>query len=316
MLYLTGMERQECIIGAGAVGLSLGAFFAKNAPPSLYAHPDQANAIRKEGITVTGDCACEIPPQALHLCTTPQELPHGTRYWICVKAFNVVELVGTLQHQLRSGTTILLANGLGLYNDIANVLGRSAIIRALPSYGAHRLTHTSVRVSGTPRFELASSPEDAAACALAQETLKNIGAMTTTIPSVHAAEWRKILVATSVTSLATLANQKNGIILECTALRALAEDVLAELRATALGSGVDLSDLPNDSIFRNLENHAGNVNSLFAALRAGLPTEIDYTLARPLLAARKSGITTPHLEVILRLLQCIEQNHLFRAAHV
>ena len=309
------METSDCVIGAGAIGLSLAAFLAKERPIALYAHHGQAEALRRAGVAVTGDHSFQLSPHALHISTEPSELPLGARYWICVKAFHLAPLAATLSKQLRSGTTILIANGLGLYNDLVAAIGRSPIVRALPSYGAQRVGSTEVRISGTPRFEIASSPEDVPAREQVRAALTAIGAVTSTVPTVQVAEWRKLLIATTVTSLASLADQQNRCILENPQLRTLAEDVLGELRSIAEHSGVQLNDIPNEMIFANLVNHASNINSLLVALRSGLPTEIEYTILRPLLAARGHGLLTPHLETIFKLLCCIEQHHLFQQSH-
>ena len=133
---------------------------------------------------------------------------------------------------------------------------------------------------------------------------------------IQTAEWRKILVATTVTTIASLANQPNGVILHNPELRSLAEDVLKELRAVATADGVDLSDLSDTRVFDNLQNHAGNINSLLAALRAALPTELAYTVLRPLLIARAHALRVPLLESIYRLLACIDSQHLLQGAHV
>jgi len=310
------MTSTECIIGAGAMGLSLAALLSERSPVAVYAHPDQIDAIRAQGVTVSGDLTMSRTGSDFRLATQPADLPHGARYWICVKAFDVAAVASQLKSQLSSGTAVLLANGLGLYADVVEVLGRTALMRALPSYGAYRLSPTQVRVSGVPRFDLASHPLDAAARDRLHTELQALGAEVTMIPSVQTAEWRKILVATTVTTIASLANKPNGIILQCPELRSLASEVLTELRTIAAAAGVDLSSLSDEMIYANLENHSGNINSLLAALRAGLPTEIAYTVLRPLSIARAHALRVPLLESIYRLLACIDQHHRLRGAHV
>ncbi len=310
------MTTPECVIGAGAIGLSLAALLSQRAPVCVYAHPEQIDAIRANGVTMSGSLSISRTGKELTLATLPAELPTGGRYWICVKAFDVAAVAKTLSSQLTSGTTVLIANGLGMYSDLVEVLGRSKIVRALPSYGAHRLSLSHVRVSGRPRFDLAANSVDIAPRDQLQADLVSLGAEVTTISSIQTAEWRKILVATTVTTIASLANQPNGVILHNPELRSLAEDVLKELRAVATADGVDLSDLSDTRVFDNLQNHAGNINSLLAALRAALPTELAYTVLRPLLIARAHALRVPLLESIYRLLACIDSQHLLQGAHV
>lgn len=225
----------------------------------------------------------------------PATIPTNSSLWICTKAFDVVPLIKSLGGQIANlHSVVLLSNGLGLYMEAAEAIGRSVpIVRALCSTGFELDSTSQVRQNGVLRFSLAGTDEHQRTTEWAYSLLLQLGAEVTQEKNIALAEWRKAMINIVVNTLSTLADAPNGVILDNADIFQRAVALLAEVRQVAAAEGFDISKPTNEEFFTGMRNYAQNVNASLAALRRGKKTEVEYLLGRMLRIADAYAVPCP-----------------------
>lgn len=117
-----------CIVGAGGVGGYVGAHLTKNGVDTVLvdAWPEHVEAMRKQGLKVTGMCGhVETPVRALHISDVPQlvrEKPINVAF-IAVKSYDTAWATQMIMPYLApNGCLVSLQNGIN-EDSIAGVAG-------------------------------------------------------------------------------------------------------------------------------------------------------------------------------------------------
>lgn len=292
-----GPEQSLCIIGAGAVGLGLAAHLSRVVPVAVIARSNKLQQLRNSpaatSVTYVGS-AGELPWQLSSL-------------WICTKAYTAVEAIKTYE-QLLAPTcpVVLVPNGLGVYMECAEAIGRRApVVRALVHTG-FRETLDSVVQAGPLRISLAAPPTSTAALHEIQYLLERAGAEVSLEKDIATAEWKKTLLNVATNPICGLLRAPNRIVAENAALHELAQDLITEARAVARAEGFPLDDLSDDAIFSAIRAVGENRNSLLLDIEKGRRTEIDYILGRVVRIAESHSVSVPRCRALYALCKAAE----------
>ncbi|MBN8548866.1 MAG: 2-dehydropantoate 2-reductase [Deltaproteobacteria bacterium] len=287
-----------CIVGAGALGLGLAAHLSKECNVSVLCRSNKAEQLRS-GQDVAG----------LSYITSLGALPLDlASLWICVKAYDNLAALKTVEPLLRTDCPIvLLSNGLGVFMECAEFISRRApIVRALVNTGFLE-TLDAVVQSGPLLVTLAAPKEHSASLDSIDTLLQKVGAHVTRESDVARAEWKKTFINAPVNSLCSIVRAPNRAITENPLLRSQAEAVIAEVRAVAAAEGFDFSDFSTEEILRSIAAHGENRNSNLIDLERGRPTQIDYILGRLIRIAKSYDVPTPHSETLYALCKALEK---------
>ncbi len=145
------------ISGAGAVGLEFSAGLIKSgADVDIFTRPRNADALRKNGITVTGLLGDHfIEPEKLSLLGDPKQLSSRDyqHIFICAKAFDTPAMMKILWQHIsndtkKNATFIMCHNGWGTQDDGLEVVGdKSRIFNGMNLTGSERLSDHCVRIN-------------------------------------------------------------------------------------------------------------------------------------------------------------------------
>jgi len=298
-----------CVVGPGGLGLLLTCKFAPQHKTSLLTKQEHVHALEYSSLTISGTQSEVIPSKRVTLITknTLSELPVNTSFWLCVKAYDLDNVLEVLKPHLSSAHSLVLCqNGLNIFLQATEQLGRTVpIIRVLPTFGLRKVSASEVALSGNLIVTIASMHEHERQRDQVKRILEGVDAQVTVEKDIATAEWKKVVVNILVNPICSIVNDQNSAVLEYASLRQLAQNVHQELQQVAQADGFDLP--PIEDYLHSIENHAENINSTLSDLRQGKKTELDYTLARFLSIAASYEIKTPHCETLYHLLHTIEE---------
>lgn len=288
-----------CIVGAGAVGLGLAARLSAVTPVSVLCRSNKAEQLRLSD-----------PDPRRSYVSSVHSLPFEVHsLWLCVKAYDTVEALRSVEQLLApERPVVLLANGLGIFMEAAEFVSRRApVVRAMVNTGFVE-TLDSVLQSGELKFSLAGPPESEAALQRVEAILSQAGAAVHREKDIATAEWKKALVNAAVNPICSLLAGRNRMLADDPGLRALAQEVFAEMRSIAAAESVDLAQPDDEELFAGIAQVGENYNSNLMDLGRGRRTEIDYILGRALRVAADNNIPAPTCRVLYTLAKALERS--------
>lgn len=300
-------ERELCVIGGGALGLTISIKLSHLLPVCLVVKPGQESSRSRENLAITG----HEQASAGRLRVATGASAAASSYWLCVKAADIVGAIGALPATSRE-PVVLAGNGLGVFEEVRKLLPPARpLIRLVCNFGAALQPDGSVRLAGALAAVCASLEDHAAARDQIAELMSRFPAAVETSSNPLAAEWGKALVNVPVNSLCTLADAPNGAILDRPELREQAIELMKEVRLAASASGIELGE-DYGQVLEGIRAHASNINSTLSDIRAGRPTETEFILGRVVEKARSVGIRLVRCEDVLERMRSLEREHVRR----
>ena len=291
------------VIGAGAIGLYLAAHLSHVTAVTLVARGLRAETLADEGFTLAGADAghYRLPVETLRPGLT---LPPEAVVFIATRATDLEKLVAPLAAALHPGQAVgLLQNGLGVHKFVRHYLPQAALARVTCWVGVTLEGGNRAVVAGAPLFEAgADDPEGAAAAESILKLLNAANLRARLGGSVAEVEWRKAMLNLAVSGICSVADERNGAILESPELKAIVDDVLEEALPVAAAEGVSLGPEDVERVFTALANTRDNWNAMLQSLRRGDATEMPYLNAAVDRLARRHGLSAPVNATIARLI--------------
>lgn len=190
---------------------------------------------------------------------------------------------------------LVVQNGLGVAEEVAEVLPGAAVITGVSYQAANRVDEGEVNHVANLQTYLGypgREPDEAAhrVAALLDAAGLPAGAEADVTPFV----WSKLLVNAAINPVAALAGVANGEVASRPSLRAMAEAIAAEGQAVARAVGVALSfaDAAAAAI-TTARKTAANRCSMLQDLDAGRPTEVEYLNGALVRLAEPHAVAVP-----------------------
>jgi 2-dehydropantoate 2-reductase len=319
---------RTAILGAGAIGSSMGALLARAGHAvTLVGRPEQVAAIRMGGLRVDGPVGTfTVPVRAEALLETRPDLA-----LLAVKTQDVSAVVRTHRAFLEDVPVVTMQNGIQSDAIVAEILPLerllSTVVQVTATYlspGHVTLLDRGALVLGRPHGRRDALVEQVA------------GVLRSAVPvslsdNLEGAHWLKLIMnlnnaIPAVTNLSLREVTANPF-LRRLAIRLMREGVLvAEAQGVELESlaGVPvrtvrlLTRLPAPLAARMFASRAGDLGdgwpvlgSTLQSLRRGKPTEIDYLNGEIVRRGRKLGVKTPANEKVVELVHEVEQTGRF-----
>jgi 2-dehydropantoate 2-reductase len=190
---------------------------------------------------------------------------------------------------------VCLQNGLGVTEEVARALPRTAVITAVSYQAANLAREGEVNhvVNLPTHLGYEGRGPDAAVEAVAA-IFRRAGLPVAIEPDMAPQVWGKLLVNAAINPVAALAGVTNGQVAERPTLRALVRAVAEEGEATARARGVPLPYAgAADATLQTARQTAGNRCSMLQDLEAGRPTEIEYLNGAIAREAEQCGVAAP-----------------------
>ncbi|WP_434518554.1 putative 2-dehydropantoate 2-reductase [Pseudomonas sp. NFX1] len=224
------------------------------------------------------------------------------RLLVACKAYDAAPAIARLAPRLADGAElVLLQNGLGSQDEVADQVPHARCIFASSTEGAFREDDWQVRFAGHG-FNWLGDPLTPALPEWFDD-LHDAGIPAEWTVDILPRLWRKLALNCAINPLTVLHECRNGGLLEHLGEVTALCDELAELLRRC-GQPQAAEDL-DEEVQRVILATAANYSSMYQDVRAGRRTEVHYLLGHACRAADRHGLQLPQLE---RLHRCLVDN--------
>lgn len=258
------------VFGAGSLGSLLGGMLARDHTVTLVGRAPHVDAIRQNGLHITGLLERRVHPTAV----TTLDDGQADLAVVTVKAYDTPAAASALS-RCDLDAVLSLQNGMGNEDRLARTV-KCPVFAGTATYGAVLREPGHVACTGVGTVTLGpfeSAPlEHARAIAAA---FRESAIETTVATDMRTRLWEKLAVNTGINPVTALARVPNGAVLDPPAWQ-VAAGATRETAAVARATGIDL---PDDHALARLEaiadQTAANTSSMRRDLETNRRTEID-----------------------------------------
>lgn len=301
-----------CILGAGALGCSIGAALAQSGSDVWLinrsaAHVEAINAhglrVREGGQERTVRVRAAREPRGLE----PMDL-----LVVLVKSYDTRSAIGAASSLVGEGTVVMsLQNGLGHEDELAAAVGRERVVAGKTYVGGvmlgpgHILGGTRGKKTFVGELDGARSPRIEAIAA----EFNRAGLDTLVTDNIVGTMWDKLLVNVATGALAGITRLTYGPLYQVPEVEATALAAVAEAMAVARAKGVRLSirdpreawTLAADGLSADFKT------SMLQSLEQGKRTEVDFINGAVVREGERLGIATPVNRTLVACIKGIEK---------
>ena len=295
------------VFGGGAIGSVYAAKLAARHDVTLVARPGHVEAIRRDGLRLSGheELTCRL--RAVARIDTIQP---GTLVLLTTKVSDNRAAAAELACHVRHDSVILcVQNGLGSEDVVREVLnGRAIVLRAITHFGAIFCEPGLVdyKVAGYTLIEQSPVSDAIArvltACGLDGRVSENI----------KAEIWRKLIFNCVINPITAMLGTDVGSIAD-TRLDPLKRLVVDECVAVARADGVAGIDYDEDFVktIATVFSASRNIASMRQDLQRGKLTEIDFMNGAVVARGRQLGIDCPVNAALASIIRTMEARAIY-----
>jgi 2-dehydropantoate 2-reductase len=299
------------VIGAGPVGCIVAAFLAKGGYEVTLCDvvPDLLKPALDPGIIIEG--TEDVQQKITNTCTTIDELAEHDPdvIFITVKAHALPLIASAIEGFYDEGMYIVSwQNGIDTELELAKILGKPPVMRAVVNYGCALLGPAHVRMPfhHPPHYIQELDSKSRHEANIVAETLKNCGLPTDHTDQIISMVWRKTVMNASMnpvcaaTGLTMSRVMNDPIVYQI--VDALVKECLTVCRANEISVGWDYYPHAMEYM-RNAGDHKP---SMLMDIEAGRRTEIDFMNGKFVAYGQQAGIETPYNRTMWALVKGLE----------
>ena len=300
-----------CMLGAGALGCSIGGVLARGGSDVIFVDHFQAHvdAINTNGLKMRlGDTEETVRIKAY---TSSDGLQPVDLVIVLVKSAATRAAIESARPLIGPDTLVMsIQNGLGHEGILAEVVGREHVLAAKTYVGGVFLEPGHI-VSGYKGKQTYIGELDGRLTPRLQAVVDEFNKadlLATASTNIYGTMWDKLLVNVATGALTGTTGLTYGQLYDEPLLKATALAAVAEAMAVARAAGVTLStDDPERAWTLAGEGLSpGFKTSMLQSLDKGLPTEIDYINGSVVRAGERAGVSTPVNRTLVALLKGVE----------
>ena len=300
-----------CMLGAGALGSSIGGVLARGGSDVVFVDRFQAHvdAINAQGLKMCfGDCEKMVRVKAYASCKglSPVDL-----IIVLVKSSHTREAIESAGALIGPDTLVMsIQNGLGHEEILAEVVGRERVLAAKTYVGGVFLEpgHVTSGYKGKQTYIGELDGQLTPRLQTVVDEFNRAGLQTTASKNIYGTMWDKLLVNVATGAVCAITRLPYGWLykvreIEETALAAVAEGI-----AVAKASDIRLS-CEEPGYFWNLAAEglpADFKTSMLQSLEKGEVTEVDFINGSVVRWGERSLVNTPVNKTLLALIKGIE----------
>jgi 2-dehydropantoate 2-reductase len=303
--------RSFAVIGAGPVGCIVAAFLARGGYDVTLCDviPALIEPAISPGILIEG--AENLQQSVTRVCTQIDELADHMPdvIFITVKA-NVLPLISSaIEGFYREGMYVISwQNGIDTELEIAKVLGRKPVMRAVVNYGCGLVKpgHVKMPFHHPPHYLQELAPDSKPAAIAIAEALSTSGLLTRHTDSIVSMVWRKGILnacmnpVCAVTGLTMAQAMGDPIVFQI--VDALVKECVKVARANEINLGWDFYP----GAIEYMRKAGDHKPSMLMDIEKKRRTEIDYMNGKFIEYGAQAGIETPYNIMIRSLVKAIE----------
>ena len=300
------------VIGPGAIGCLFAGLLSRAGHEIwLVDHSrPRARQLARRGVFVSG-LSGEFHAE-VHVTATPGKVGGADLALIAVKAYHTAEAAQSAKSALsQTGAALTLQNGSGNLEVLQQVLGEERVLGGSTAQGATLIAPGQVHHAGTGATVI-GEPSGAISPRLMtlEAAFSAAGIQTELTSDLRSVLWAKLSVNAGINPVATLAQVRNGGIMESTHLRQVLGLAVMEAVQVATRLGVRL---PHPDMVAYAEEvcqrTANNINSMFQDIRRQRRTEVDAINGAVVRHGTSLELPTPTNAVLAALIHGIEETY-------
>ena len=294
------------IVGSGAVGGFYGAKLANAGCDVHFLMRSDLEAVRRDGLRVRSPEG-DIHLRGAQVHGTAQELGECDVVFIALKTVSngvLPEIVPPLLHA--DTALVTLQNGLGNEEYLAERFGPRRVMGGLCFVCLNRTGPGVIEHLGHGKMsvgEFKGPPQDRTMRVVTD--LQRAGIDAKAVQSLVTERWRKLVWNVPFNGLGVAAGATVGRVLSDVHLRAEARALMAEVIEAAGKLGYAIRPDFIDFQIAQSEPMGEYRSSTQLDYEAGREIEVEAIWGEPLRQARAAGASTPRLELLYALLQCL-----------
>lgn len=271
------------VLGAGSIGCLYAAYLqrAGNAVTLLLRDQARLQQFHAAGLTLQRDEIRWPVPVAAQSLDAIAAMPPITHLLLCTKAHHSVAAVAALLPALAPDPTIvLLQNGMGVREELTDLLPQATFVHALSTEGAWQPQRFHVLHAGRGETLVgaATAVADLGGAAIGfADVLQRSGLSARAVPDIEPHLWQKLAVNCVINPLTAVHRCRNGELLNLPDFAQHIDAICREIAAVAAAAGIPLATAAlTERIVAVIHGTAANRSSMLQDIEAGRATEIDY----------------------------------------
>jgi 2-dehydropantoate 2-reductase len=301
------------IMGAGAIGSLYGGLLHLKGGHKviLVGREYHIESIQSRGLQlrgVLGDYDIKLDST-----TEPCDIKDVDFIFLTTKTYDTTNAAECVRPMVKDGAyVIVLQNGIGTEQIVADVLDSTHILRATSCMGSIITGPGQVTCTGVGITEIGSHfSQNKDVVEKVAAMLKDIGLEAHASDDIEGVVWTKAIVNCGINPIAALTGLTNGEVYADSRLRELIVNLVTETAQVAHALGIDLTtDDPIRYTLGTAKATGANVNSMLQDIKAHKRTEIESITGYVVKQARELGIKTPFSDAVYALIKALEARQL------
>jgi len=302
---------QVCVVGAGALGSTIGGTLAAGGCEvwlidSYQAHVD---AINHSGLRMVEEESERVV--TANARTSADGIPPVDLVIVLVKSFHTRDAVLAVSSVVGPHTVVMsLQNGLGHEDIIADVIGRERVLAGKTYVGGVFLEAGRVR-SGVAGKETVIGELDGGSTERVRRiagAMNSAGLITEVSPNIMGTMWDKLLINVAGGALTAITRLTYGGLYNLPALEECGLTAIAEAMAVARANGVALSIRDPREAWEKARAGLGDAfkTSMLQSIEKKQPTEVDFIHGSVVRWGARAGVPTPVNSTLVACVKGIE----------
>lgn len=295
------------VIGPGAMGLLYGAKLSQCAEVVLVGNnAKHIKEINDNGITLIRDAKEAV----YHVPTvlSGQTDESADMVILFTKAY-LIEAALEQNRALLGPHTVLLTlqNGAGHEEVLSKFADRKNILIGTTAQGSYRENAHTIVNSGLGDTAIGAISDEFTGVEEIREVFEKSGFPCNISDNIKQTVWNKLMINASSSVLSGVLGVNQGYVVENNHAWEICKDLIREICETATGEGCsfDVGE-QTERIASHLRNAPGGYTSIYADLKNGRKTEVDYISGAVVRAAKRQGKAVPTQALMVHMVHAME----------
>ncbi|MDA1129109.1 MAG: 2-dehydropantoate 2-reductase [Chloroflexi bacterium] len=285
------------IFGAGGIGGYLGGRLSEAGEEVvIIARGEHLRAIREHGLRVDSIKGDFIATPAL-ATDNPTEAGTVDVVILGVKAWQVTDAAMAMRPMLGPETFVVpMQNGVEAPAQLASVLGKKAVVVGLGGLVSYIVGPGHILHAGGEPFVSFGEADDSTSERTQRllQAFQNAGVRANIPTNVYAALWGKLAFMAAISGIGAITRVPSGQWRSVPETWNMAQQVVREVVAVAIGRGIDMPADAAASAIARLEGGPPNgTSSMQRDLMAGRPSELEVQTGGVVRLGLEAGVATP-----------------------
>ena len=298
---------KTAVIGPGSMGLLFGGILSRTTEVILIGNnAEHIRKINRDQVTIKRDGQTEtygVPAFSNGAAEGPVDL-----IILFTKAYVTRQALEENAQLIGPDTLILtLQNGAGHEEVLQEFVPRDRILLGTTNQGSYRESTSVIVHSGLGETTIGSLTGNASRCEAVCSLFSAAGFPCSVSQDIRFTVWNKLMINASSSVLSGVLGVNQGYIASDPASWEICQDLIREICRAAAVAGCKFDEEEQiERIRKHLENAPDGYTSLYADLKNGRKTEVDFISGHVVRTAEKHGLSVPVQKCIVRMVHALE----------